>query len=137
MIIEIIIPFIYVLTVALHAGIDWFLIKKKNIAINHKTEIYYYAGFCAILFFLFLCTSSVRFYHLIFLPVLSRAAFFDPALNWFTGNSILYEGDPDKAEEKKSFFDRLEAWLGLPVIVYRIIYAAALTGYVIFYYTKL
>lgn len=132
------IPLVYLLLVIAHTIIDWYTIKKRQQKVNHKKGMYYY---CAASFFLFfplidsfpLFTNFYQPIPLIVFPIVTRAAFFDPLLNWFLGQHFLFEG-VEKPEADKSWWDRLEAKIGLPVIVYRIIYFSLYLISLFYYY---
>lgn len=132
--IEILIPLFYSAFVAAHAAIDWYLIKVKDKKINHKKESYWYAVFSFIVFWLFLFISEAPFWSLIAFPLLARAAFFDPLLNWFTEQPFVYEGDPNKPKEERSWYDDLERRLKFKPVVYRVIYFCAMGVFTVFYY---
>lgn len=129
----ILIPAIYLLIVIAHAYIDYYIIEVKKKTIRHKTGMYYYALVCFVLFWVIFVLFDVGYLPVILFPLLTRAAFFDPALNLFRGKGILYEGEPKKKSDR-SFFDDLEKSIGWPVWVYRIIYFAAYLAYLIIYF---
>jgi hypothetical protein len=129
---QIIIPAIYLLIVIAHAYIDYYKIKVKGKFIRHKTESIYYVIVCFALFWVMTWLTNVTMLPLVLFPLLTRAAFFDPLLNWFRGKGILYEGEAKKNRDK-SFFDNLEKSIGCPVWAYRMIYFAAYLAYLIIY----
>lgn len=75
--------------------------------------------------------KDVSLHHLIIIPILSRAAFFDPILNLFTGNPFNYNGYKDN--QNRSLIDKIEDWTGLSIFWLRIIYIALYVGYAIYF----
>jgi len=117
------IPSIYLVIIIAHAWYDSYQ-SKKGIYIKHLRESYIYCLLCLVLFFVLGELTTTKILPLILFPLLTRAAFFDPLYNLFTGNHFLFEG-VNKGKKDKSFFDELEARINLPVFVYRFIYFIA------------
>lgn len=124
------IPVIYLLLVIAHAYYDSIQIKK-GIFIKHRRELFYYALACFILFWVLLSSSSVL--PLIMLPLITRLAWFDVALNLFRGKTFTYEGS-SKDKRDYSFFDWLESWSNISIFWLRILYVVKYVSFLIFYY---
>lgn len=123
-------PIIYLLIVASHASVDCYLIKVRHKTINHKFEAAIYILICIILGAVALITGfGWELLPLILFPIITRAAFFDPLLNWFRGLHWLYEGSGGN-----SYWDRLERQIGLPVALYRIIYLLVYGAWLFYYF---
>lgn len=128
-----IIPLIFFLIVLVDAIVNWYLIEKKNRKIKHWVEASWYVVICiavsCILYFIF----KIKIVHLIAFSLLTRLCFFDPLLLLFRKEKLSYEGDPNKPEKEKSFYDKIEKWFGIDIIWLRLIYLILYTGYLIYY----
>lgn len=76
--------------------------------------------------------DSIKWYHLLIIPILTRAALFDPVLNLMTGNNFVYNGD--RNNPKRSWVDRFEDWTGLSIFWLRIAYLVIYVGYLIYFF---
>lgn len=130
---EYLIPFIYFLVVLIDAIINWYLIEKKNIKINHIAEGFYYSLASLILFIVIFGVTDIRASPLIIFPLITRLAFFDPLLLLFRKKPLSYEGGI-KPEKEKSLYDRIEKLIGIDIIWLRLIYGLAYITYIIVYY---
>jgi hypothetical protein len=125
------IPPIYILLNIIHAWWHWYLIVKQNKTITSSQKAFEY-GLISLLTFIPLLAFE-KALPLIILPILTRAAFYDGLLNLFRGKAFLYEGQISK---KKSVVDWIEDKIGLPTIIFRLLYALIYIGYLIFYLVK-
>lgn len=126
----ILLPVIYILINIIHAGYHWYLIVKRNKLITSVQKVIEYGLACVLVTVIFLIIGYFD-WPLVLLPLLTRAAVFDPCLNLLRGKSWLYEGQISK---RKSFVDWVENLTGLPVWVFRITYLLTYIGYLIYYY---
>jgi hypothetical protein len=126
------IPLIYFIIVVAHAYIDSKKIKK-GIRIRHKTELYFYALVSFVLFWALAELTAAPIVSLILFPLLTRAAFFDPVLNFLIGKHFLFEG-VEKKKSDTSFWDNLEKSIGMPTVVYRIIYFVLYIIHLFYYF---
>jgi len=124
---EFIIPISYLILVAIHAYCD--KVRTKNDKpVSHGWGSFYYvmASICLLYAYGYWVYPEHPFFpaELFILPILTRAAFFDPLYNKFIGKHWLFEG-VKKSKRLESWFDRLERNIGLPTAVYRLAYLAA------------
>lgn len=111
---------IIIAIVILDAGVNWFIIKKLKQTVNHIAQVVIYVLMLAPLLFWF-DWQSIAIY-----GTVCRLAFYDPFLNLFNGNSLLYNGKKTPVPgRKQSFTDWLENKIGIPVIYLRIGYLVA------------
>jgi len=103
--------------------------KKQILNVKHLRGaiIYSLAVAAPYLFFI----NAVSFYHLIIIPVLTRAAYFDTFLNILTGNPFTYNGY--KLNKKRSLIDRVEDATGLSIFWLRVSYIVLHIGYSIYF----
>lgn len=130
---EFIVLISYLFGVALHAYIDGWRTVKYGRAFSHWPGTFLYTGYSILLFIIWGELPQTKVIDLIALPVLTRAAFYDPLFNRIIGKSWLYEGVP-KPKKKMSLIDRIEKRIGLPVWFYRLFYIAAYLIYVLWIY---
>lgn len=122
-----ILPLIYFAVVTIHAYLDFRQIQK-GIYIKHKTEAYWFALACFILFWGLLKWSEPI--PLIIFPLITRAALFNFMLCLFRGkNPLTYIGE----KKNKAWFDKIEEMVGLPVWLLRLFYLLIYVIYLILY----
>jgi hypothetical protein len=134
------IPAVFMLLAIAHACLDAYWIEERNVLIDNKRkkkESLYYISVNVALALVFFVAFKTPVYFLVLFPLFCRAALFDPFLNAFRGEKFFYEGRPDKPDSEKGVWDKLEKSLGWPVLVYRVIYLAALAILTLFYYLKI
>lgn len=125
------VPILYFVLVLSHAIWHWYRIVKKNELITSIEKFLEYSIACFVCFMALL--KWVKPIHLIIFPIVTRAAFYDALLNVFRKKPLLYEGEIKK---KKSWIDWIENQIGLPTWSYRLVYALAYVGYLIYYLLK-
>jgi hypothetical protein len=122
---DIMIPIIYFVLVLAHAKYHAYLIVKKNKTIKSYQKVVEWGLASAICFFLLLKYSG--WLPLVILPIVTRLAFFDTALNLFRKKNWLYE-------KASGGVDGFEKKIGLPTWAFRLIYFAMYIVYLITYF---
>lgn len=124
---EIILPVVYLVLNVAHAYWHAKRIKKGELILSKKkiaeAIISNVVVFLVVIFF-------YPFWPVILFAGLTRAAFYDIALNLFRGKRWTYEGDISR---KKSWMDWIEYEIGFPPYVYRVLYLAVYVTYLIIY----
>lgn len=111
---------IIILIVILDAGVNWFIIERLKHTVNHVAQGVIFILLLSPLLFWFNWKTIAE------LGILARLAFYDPLLNLFRGERLLYNGHKTLAPgRKQSLMDWLENKSGIPVIYFRIGYLVA------------
>ncbi len=134
MLYSIILVFVYLAGVIIHAGADAIRTDRDK-AVDHITGSIFYGIGAVTLFVLLIFTSESQWHELIALPLLTRLALFDPLYNLFIGKNFFYEGVPKRLEDE-SWWDRQERKSGLPIVAYRIFYLAIYVWYLIVFFNN-
>lgn len=113
--------------------IDAYTDKKNILNIKHLRGAIIYSVVVAIPY-LFFFINAVAWHHLVVIPILTRAAIFDPLLNLMTGNPFNYNGYKDNP--KRSLIDKIEDSTGLSIFWIRAIYIKLYTSYLTFFIIK-
>lgn len=122
-------PFLYLAMCLLHAWYHWYKIEKENKTLTSTRKIWEWGFISFVLFIILIPVYDLV--PLIILPIVTRLAHFDIALNLMRGKSWDYEGQISK---RKSLYDWFEHWLGLPIAVLRIVYLITYFSYLFLYF---
>ena len=109
----------------------------RRIAVNHIRGAIVYGVICAVIAWPLLQWTDARLLDVILLPLLTRAAIFDPVFYLMKGKyrGIFFE-EVKKIGGEKSIIDNLERKLGLSVFWMRVIYFVLYIAYLIFIYAN-
>lgn len=110
--------------------IDAYTDKIDILNVKHLRGVVIYAVAVAFPYSFFIQSTSIL--SLILIPILTRAALFDIALNLMTGNSFTYNGD--SSNPHRSIIDKLEDKTGFSIFTLRIIYLTIYIGYLIYFF---
>ncbi len=123
------IPSIYLALVIIHGWYHSYLIREKNKLIKSRQKTFEWGIASVICFFSLLPVSN--WLPLIVFPIVTRLAFFAPALNLFRGKKIFYRGVISK---QKSLWDYVESRLPISTATIQIIYLAMYIVYLLSYF---
>jgi len=123
-------PLTYFLLNLIHAIWHWYLIERRNKLVKSLQKTTEYTLASVIVGMVFKWVFHFKLFPIIMFCLITRAAFFDPILNFFRGKTCAYEGEIKK---EKGFFDWLENKTGLPTWFFRIAYWASYIIYLIIY----